>query len=215
MSPSTIGTHEISRGQLITFYVKGVDGGRDYLSMFHAKRSFSMSGKMVEYYNSLSDEEKSQPCEKTADGLYRLLLKEGFVELVKNDVIDLGVIGRPSARVADEVRYSINPENYHVEKLKEELEFSNSVFFNHQGYRVMLLGQSSSLNTAIIEMLDEDGVVFTEVCIGMIFDNTVDIGIDNNDTEKLKETVLDMVRRTGFHKPVTLGKVNYNFMEST
>lgn len=210
MSLNNIGTYEVSRGQLITLFSEGdANKGHKY-TMVYVKQSFNLSEKMVEYYESLSASEKSQPCEDSAEGLYRLLLKQGLVERPKSELLTLGKVGRPSARIADEVRYSRNPESFKLQKIQDDLQFSTKIFFNHQGYRVLLVGAGSSLNEVLIEIV-EDGESIGTFKIGIVFDNTVDLTLTEDDTVKLRETVSSMIREAGHFDTVSLGKVNYNF----
>ncbi|EMQ3494764.1 TPA: hypothetical protein RPC60_005255 [Escherichia coli] len=49
--------------------------------------------------------------------------------------------------------------------------------------------------------------------IGIVFDGTVDLTLNDDDTNKLRETVKAMIRETGYLEPLELGKINYNFSE--
>jgi len=213
MSLSNIGTYEVSRGQLITLFTENPDGRNHKFTLIYVKKSFNMSEKMVEYYNSLKPDEKTQSSEDSSEGLYRMLLKQGLVEKPRSDFINMGNVGRPSSRLADEVRYSRNPESFLFERIQDDLLYSTRIFFNHQNYRVLLLGAGSSLNEAIIDVHDEDGVIVWSFKIGIVFDGTVDLTLNDDDTNKLRETVKAMIRETGYLEPLELGKINYNFSE--
>lgn len=213
MNPHNVGSCEVLSGQLLTLYAEDKVNGRPSYIMLYVKKSFDLSQKMVEYYHSLSTDERTQHTEVSCDGLYRMLLKQGLVEKPRSDLVLMGEIGRPSKRLADEVRYSINPEKYKLEKIRDELQYVTKLFYNHQGYRIMLIGADSVLNEAIIDVLDEKGMPMGNLKIGVVFDRTSNATIDSGDTEKLKETVQKMIRETGYLEPVRLGAVKYNFHE--
>lgn len=213
MDPHRVGSCEVLSGQLLTLYAEDKVNARSSFIMLYVKKSFDLSQKMVEYYQSLTADERSQHTEVSNDGLYRMLLKQGLVEKPRSDLVFMGEIGRPSKRIADEVRYSINPEKYKLDKIKHDLQYVSKLFFNHQGYRILLLGADDVLNEAIIDINDEDGVFIGNLKIGVVFDRTANATLDKDDTEKLKETVLKMIRESGHLENVTLGKVHYNFHE--
>ncbi len=213
MTPINIGTYEVSRGQIITLFSEGDSPKNNRFTLIYVKRSFNMSEKMVEYYRSLSPHEKSQPCEDAAEGLYRMLLKQGLVERPKSDLLHMGMIGRPSSRLADELRYSINPESYVLKKIQDDLLYTTKIFYNHQDYRVLLLGAGSSNNEVIIEVLDTEGVDIGHLKIGIVFDGTVGLTLNDEDTDKVRETIAAMIRETGHFGAISLGKIRYNFAE--
>lgn len=213
MSLMNIGTYEVSRGQLITLFSEGETGKAHRYTLVYVKQSFNMSEKMVEYFANLSPSEKSQPCEEAAEGLYRMLLKQGLVERPKSELLEMGKIGRPSSRIADEVRYSRNPESFKLRKIQDDLLYTTKIFYNHQGYRVLLVGAGSSLNEVLIDVVDNDEVIGT-FKVGVVFDGTTDLTLTDDDTDKLRDTVGLMIREAGHYDPINLGKVNYNFLET-
>lgn len=207
MELQTVGGSAVNKGQLLTLYVEDpTKSNGHYFMMLYVKETFNVSIEMAGFYQQLSSENRLMSSEAATEQFYLYLLRKGLVERPKSDVIYMGEMGRPSVRVSDEYKYSLNPTEYTIRKLKNDLMFQSMTFYNHQGYRVMLLGPEGSLSEIMVEIIQHGESVGT-IRLGIVFDRSLDAVINEADIEQMRSVIMRMVSETSHIPDVTIGRI--------
>lgn len=212
----TLGITHVGSGDLLTFLIN--DDSQPHRAQqvsIIALADIDVSQEMAEYYRQLDKTHKNVLTENALVGFVGFLADRGLVRVPTEVSVSFGTLKRPASRLANEYRYSLNPEEFWEEKLLKRYATASFTTINHDGHLLTVVGDVDAPFTLAATIINLDGEVLGVLRLDVLADGK-HASINDDDLERLRlglqaditmhvPEIMVMVDRISVHHNPTFG----------
>lgn len=182
----TLGMINVRDGELLTFLIdKESTPDRPTTVTVITLADLDLSQEMATFYHRTPKHTTELITENAIAGFITWLADRGLVKMVRETRVPFGNMKRPSSRLADEYKYSINPEMFWEAKLLHR--YSNACFnvINHQSHMLTVMANVDAPFVLTATVIDGVGGVLGMLRLDILSDNKHSL-ISDEDIERLR-----------------------------
>lgn len=135
-----LGTSLIHKGHLLSLYLENNEDGRPQQTVvLYVLKDFNLSEVMADFYENYPGKKHYLKSEIVLPELVDHLITAGYVYRPEADMICFGTQGRPPSRMIDEYKYSKNPDEFLLSKIRDALNSRCNGIYAHRGSYINLM----------------------------------------------------------------------------
>lgn len=185
-SNHTLGMVNVSDGELLTFTIdRESHPDRPITITVIALADIDLSKEMADFYHMTAKDTTSLITENAIAGFVMWLGKRELVRLPVEHRVHFGNLKRPSSRLTDEYKYSINPEMFWEAKLLHRYSKACFNVINHQSHMLTVMANVDAPFTMTATIIDGVGGVLGMLRLDVLSDSKHTL-ISDEDIERLR-----------------------------
>lgn len=185
-SNHTLGMVNVNDGELLTFLIdKESNPDRPTTITVIALADIDLSKEMADFYQRAAKDTTTLITENAIVGFVTWLAERGLIRLPRENRIPFGNMKRPSSRLADEYKYSVNPEMFWEAKLLHRYSKACFNVINHQSHMLTVMANVDAPFTMTATVIDGIGGVLGMLRLDVLSDNKHTL-ISDEDIERLR-----------------------------
>jgi hypothetical protein len=183
---STLGMLSVGAGELLTLLLDDdTTPGRPRRVTVITLAAFNVSQEMADYCTRMDRNGQGVITPNAAAGFLTHLAERSMIKVPRELTIPFGNMKRPSSRLLNEYRYTINPEEFWEEKILARYAKSSFDVFNHQGHMLMVVGNVDAPFRMIATIIDGKGAVLGMLRLDILSDSKLTC-LNDDDIERLR-----------------------------
>jgi hypothetical protein len=185
-SNHTLGMVNVSDGELLTFTIdRESHPDRPITITVIALADIDLSKEMADFYHMTAKDTTALITENAIVGFVNWLANRGMLRLPVEHRVHLGNLKRPSSRLTDEYKYSINPEMFWEAKLLHRYSKACFNVINHQSHMLTVMANVDAPFTMTATIIDGVGGVLGMLRLDILSDAKHTL-ISDEDIERLR-----------------------------
>lgn len=216
----TLGMIRVSAGDLLTLVVDDdTTPGKPKTVTVVALDDIDVSKEMADYYALIDRTSRELITANAITGFLTWLATRRLVRVPREARIPFGEMKRPSSRLQNEYRYTLNPEAFWEEKLLARYNQASFNVINHQGSFLTLMAGIDAPFELVAEIIDGNNESLGYLRLDVLSDNRHTL-INDDDLERLRlalqaditmhiPDMLVMVRTVAIHNNPGYGVSRY------
>jgi hypothetical protein len=185
-SNHTLGMVNVEEGELLTFLIdKESTPDRPITVTVIVLADIDLSREMADFYQSTSRDTQAIITENAIAGFITWLSNKGLIRLPRETRVPLGNLKRPASRLADEYKYSVNPEMFWEAKLRHRYSKACFNVINHQSHLLTVMANVDAPFAMTATVIDGVGGVLGMLRLDILSDNKHTL-INDEDIERLR-----------------------------
>lgn len=153
----TLGRVEVKAGEILTFtYDDPSPANRRHVTVV-ALSDINLSDEMATFYDQLDRSSDDIYTENALPAFVEWLCDKRLLHVGTEVSVHLGIVGRPSARLAGEHRFKINPEAFWEEKLSHRYMSNSFVVYNHQEHMLTIMMDIEAPFSILADIINLEG----------------------------------------------------------
>lgn len=182
----TLGMVNVRDGELLTFLIdKESTPDRPTTVTVIALADMDLSHEMATFYQQAPKDNTALITENAIAGFVMWLVGRKLIKLVRETRIPFGNMKRPSSRLRDEYKYSINPEMFWEAKLLHRYSTSCFTVINHQSHLLTIMANVDAPFAMTATVIDGVGGILGMLRLDILSDNKHTL-IDDDDIEVIR-----------------------------
>jgi hypothetical protein len=178
----TLGRINVKAGEILTFTYK--DRTPRHVTVV-ALHDIDLSKELAEFCGQLDRRSRSIFTENVLPAFIEHLTDKRLLHVGNEVSVDMGVVGRPSKRLLEEYKFSINPEMFWEDKVIHRYTTSSFSVINHQEHLLTLLMDVDAPFTVVANLIDIKGDTLGVIRLVMLSDHRHTL-INEEDNERIR-----------------------------
>lgn len=183
---STLGMVTVRSGELLTLVLEDDNTpGRPKRVSVITLADIDVSKEMAEYCEHLDRSTNAINTLNAMSGFLGYLVSKGMVKVPQETSVRFGNLKRPSSRLLNEYRYTINPEQFWEDKLLARYHKSSFNVISHQSHMLTIMAGIDSPFIMTATIIDGGGGILGMIRLDILSDNKHTL-LNDDDIERLR-----------------------------
>lgn len=184
MERHDLGVVQIKAGEILSFAYLDHSNQKQSIIVV-AIEDIDLSKEMAEFAKVTEGNYRKLFTENSLPEFIEHLSSKGMLHVSTTVNIDFGIMGRPSRRLSDEYRFSINPESFWDDKLYHRYSTTSFSVCTHQDHMLTVLANVEAPFYIQASIVDSEGYLLGMLRLSVISDNKHTL-LNEDDIERIR-----------------------------